>query len=243
MTIPFEDPAKTALIKRCRVAIENAAYTPLDEPEHLPIPEEVDLQGVVRGDLQSVDGSGTRYVYVVRPGRLEHVPVWVLNWARACHMMDNVEFYVVVVEHSEGLPAECERGGVGLLIIDDADSFQLLHSFRASLPPELNEALEKRARGLRRELESKSELLQQEIKSRFSRVGTLTSDFSDKLATEYTKDLENEYQKESLWAEGVASLIDQAITDRTQGLLDQAESMLHAGPPGSAENEEDWAAS
>jgi len=228
---PFEDPAKTALVERCRVAVESAAYTLAENLQRLEMPADLELRGVVQGDVQSLDGAGVRFIYVVRPGVPDKLPIWIANWARACHMMTDVRLYVVVEDHQAEFATACVKAGAGLLVINSADQFELVHDFEGNLPEDLDKEFERRARELRKTMSTKQELNLTMVKEKFSKVGTLTADFNEQMADSYKELIEREHEAWVNWGEEIGNALDDALTERSQDRLGEVEEMIIQGIP------------
>lgn len=228
--LPFEDPAKTALVDRCRTAVEAAGHVLDDDPEPLEIPNGMKLKGVVRGDLQSVDSDGVRHVWVVRQGPQQKLPVWAVRWAAACHRMSNVRLHVVVEEFEEGYDVDCQRAGAGLLVITKADLLEIVHRFEDHVPADLDQEVQDRVRALRRQMLSKQELNLGLVREKFSAVGVLTANFVGETADSYTKDVEAEHDAWTTWGDEISESLDTALKTGDLASLDAIEGRITDGP-------------
>lgn len=239
MPAPFEDPAKTAMIARCRIAIDAAAYTLVEDLEKLSIPDHLELEGVIQGDLQSLNGQGARYCYVVRPGKMTTLPTWIAQWARACHDIPDAHLYVVVQDWSPDFEDACRVAGAGVVALTDSNSFDLVVEFEGNLPAQLDKEFEARVRALRSEMMTKADLRIDEIKERYRKVGSLTSDMSEPLASTYTEEIENAHRLWSDWRHDLGIALDAALTSKDDDALDQIAARIDAGAVPDATDDND----
>jgi hypothetical protein len=228
--MPFEDPAKTALVARCRTAIEAAGHVLDDDPQPLPMPAEMKLQGSVQGDLQSRDSSNVRHVFVVRLGTQDSLPLWAVRWAAACHRMTDVRFYLAVEDFNEGYENECKKAGAGLLVITDADQLEIVHRFEDNLPDDLDDEMQDRVKALRKQMLTKQDLNLGLVKEKFNEVGTLTANFVGATADSYTKDVEAEHDAWTEWGDEINQSLDAALKSGDVGSLDEIERRIQNGP-------------
>ena len=228
MPAPFEDPAKTELVDRTKIAVQSAAHDLVEELARLDLPEH--LKGVLQGDLQSLTHDGDRFCYVVRPGTMESLPTFIANWARACHEMDGVKFYVVVEAFEPEFEDACRTAGAGLLQINDANGFDHIVDFDDVLPAELDAALQERASELRSEMFTKRDLKLAELSQRFSQIGKLTQGMDEETATLYTAEVSKFHQTTREWGEEIGLALDRATADSDGEALELIAKEIDTGP-------------
>ena len=228
MPAPFEDPAKTELVGRAKIAIQSAAHDLVEELARLDLPDH--LNGVLQGDLQSSTRDGDRFCYVVRPGTMGSLPMFIANWARACHEMDRVKFYVVVEAFEPAFEDECRAAGAGLLLLNDANGFEHIVDFDDVLPAELDAALQERASELRSEMFTKRDLKLDELSKRFGQIEELTHGMDEKTATSYKDEVEKLHQTTREWGEEIGRALDRAVSDCDREALDLIAKEIDTGP-------------
>ena len=134
LTTVFQEPAKTEMVSRCKIAIDLAGYDLVDPPVKVQLPDTSELQGVLKGDLQSLDGEMVRYCYYVRANEMPILPTWLANLAEVCHDISDTKFYIVVPETNPGFERSCKAAGAGLLLLSDDNEFQHVLNFDTTLP-------------------------------------------------------------------------------------------------------------
>ena len=228
MPVPFEDPAKTELVGRTKIAVQSAAHDLVEELARLDLPEH--LKGALRGDLQSLTRDGDRFCYVVRPGTMEYLPTFIANWARACHEMDRVKFYVVVEAFEPEFKDACRAAGAGLLQLNDANGFEHIVDFDDVLPAELDAAIQERASELRSKMFTKRDLKLDELSQRFSEIEKLTQGMGEETATRYTAEVAKLHQTTREWGEEIGRALDRATADGDSAALELIAKEVDAGP-------------
>lgn len=81
---------------RCEIAIDAAGHELAASFTTYPLLD--NLQGVIKGDLQSIDGKDIRHIYYLRPFGNKAVPQWLANTAAAARERDDIRV-LLVVEH------------------------------------------------------------------------------------------------------------------------------------------------
>jgi len=230
MSHPFEEPAKSDLRGRSEIAIDQAGQQLVTELVSLELPSDLQLQGRLKGDLQSLDGEGYRYCYFLRPKPGDALPKWLANLAVASRHMQLVKVYVVVEEASASFERSCKAAGAGLLRVTEDNEFEHVLDFDSILPEALDAELAQSLDQLRREMETKLELHTAALKDRFQKIGELTSGMSEKLAEEYSKSTERQYRAWTDWSEKISRDLDAALAGRDREAVEHIRRELDAGP-------------
>ena len=230
LTTTFQEPAKTEMVSRCEAAIDLAGYELVDPPVRVPLPGTSELNGVLKGDLQSLDSEGYRYCYYVRPNELGVLPTWLANLAEVCHEIPDTKLYIVVPESNPSCERSCRAAGAGLLLLSDDNEFEHVLDFDAILPDAKDEEFATEVKRLRAELMSKLGLNQGEIRSRFERIGELTAGMSEDVASSYRKGMERLHRQWSDWSDGIGRELDRVLSERDVARLSDLREAIEAGP-------------
>ena len=229
MAAPFEEPAKIELKARCEIAIDQAGFDLVEKVTRVELPADAEVQGALKGDLQSLDGEGQRYCYYVRPNPPEVLPEWLAKLATAAHHVANVKFYLVVPAVNDSLRASCESAGAGLLMLNEDEEFEHVLDFDELMPTVPDEVVAEQVRGLRRRLEAKLDLDQNAIQSKIESVSRETRGMDEKTAAGYREKLERDYRELGEWAANISEVLDQAYSARDLAVLDGLGGKIDAG--------------
>lgn len=230
MTHEFEDPRKKELRLRAQAAIEAAGHEVLDEPVPIDYPDGTDLKGRIRGDIQSVDGGGVRYICFVRPDAERALPEWIRNTVLAAAALDDVLVHVVIGDKSEIIEEGSRACGAGLLLAtEDMTLEQLLEPTDPDPDAELD-AIRARAKDLRYRLSSKTNLNLVANEKKFSDVTALTANMPASTRDKYVLKIEEADRTWREWSENLAAEIDWAVTEQDASALDLLEALINAGP-------------
>ena len=230
LTTTFEDPAKTEMVSRCETAIDLSGYELVAHPVRVPLPSTSRLQGVLKGDIQSLDSEGSLYCYYVRPNELRVLPTWLANLAEVCHEIPDTKLYVVVPETNARFERSCRAAGAGLLLLSDDNEFEHVLNFDAILPDAKDEAFAKEIQKLRSELISKLNLHLGELQNRFERIGELTAGMSDERASSYRRGVEQLHRQWSDWGDDIGIWLDHVLSERDVARLPDLREAIESGP-------------
>jgi hypothetical protein len=230
MADPFEEPAKTEMRAGCEIAIDQAGHELVTKLVRIEIAGSSQIQGRLKGDLQSLDGEGVRYVYYLRPRASDTLPEWLANLATAAHEVADVKLYVVVDEASPTFERACKAAGAGLLVLTEDREFQIVLDFNETLPEVLEEAFRGRIEEARRNLESKVDLHQTDLKARFEQIGQLTRGMAGEVADRYSESVERQYGIWTEWGDRMSAALDASLAERSNTRLAETETQIDAGP-------------
>ena len=152
MNTAYEDPIKTDMRVAAEIAIDQAGFTLVPEPVRVAVPADLKMVGSIVGDLQSLDGSGRRTFYYLRPTIDAAVPKWIANLARASHAIEAGSLYVVVAEVSSTFIDSCRDAGAGVLRLTDDGVFEVILDYSDTAPKSIEAAREIRITTLRRDI-------------------------------------------------------------------------------------------
>lgn len=229
MTAPFEDPSKTRLVGRTRVAIEKLGQI-LTEP-----PEPIDLPGLaarLKGDAQSKDSSDRKRAYFCVPYAATVLPGWIVTYARSARQLEDVGVYVVLdgEEYDPAIEETCKAAGAGLLVVTQDDDFDLKLDFFGILPTELEAAFVEAVSQARRSLDARLDAERAAISQRREVVVELTAQMDDAKAERYRATLESDSQTVSEWADGLAEQLDKVTATMDAKALQAVSDAISAGP-------------
>ncbi len=230
MITPFEEPAKTEIVSRCKIAIDLAGHDLVDTPAKVQLPETSELRGVLKGDLQSLDGEGVRYCYYVRPNEVSSLPTWLANLAGVCHEILDTKFYIVVPETNPSFERSCKAAGAGLLLLSDDNEFQHVLNFDTTLPEAAGERFAEEIKELRADFFSKLSLHQGKLQSRFESIGGLTAGMSDERASSYSEGVERLHRQWNRWGEEIAKELDRVLGEKDIARLSDLREAIDSGP-------------
>lgn len=235
---PFEEPAKTDLRDRCEIAVDQAGYELVETPKSIPYPEDIELNGSIRGDVQSLDASGVRTCYYVRPQRSTSLPKWLANIARASHSVTAVRFYLVVNDSTIELERACRESGAGLLSINLDNAFEVVVDYDAVQPRSRDAAFEDREAEVRRRLETRVNLKRTELELRFSKLAELTNGMPAHVADKYTQEVERMHSLWTDWGDDIGRKLDAAFATKDPDELEAISLEVEHGPNDAADEDE-----
>ena len=218
------------MVSRCETAIDLAGYELVHPLVSVPLPSTSELQGVLRGDLQSLDSQGSLYCYYVRPSELKVLPTWLANLAELCHAIPDTKFYIVVPESNPGFERSCRVAGAGLLLLPDDNVFKHVLNFDSLVPDVREEMFAAQIRALRSELMSKRDLKVAELQKRFERIGDLTAGMSENLASSYRRGVERLHRQWSEWGDDIGVELDRVLAERDVARLPGLREAIESGP-------------
>lgn len=229
MTAPFEDPAKTQLVGRARVAIEKLGQVLIDPPEPIDLPGHA---ARLKGDAQSSDSSDRKRSYFCVPYAARVLPGWIATYARSARELENVGVYVVLdgAAYDPEIEASSKAAGAGLLVVTQDDDFDVKFDFFAILPAELAAAFAEAVFQARRSLDARLDNERAAITQRREVIVELTAQMDDAKAERYRAALEADSQRVSEWAEGLAEQLDKVTATMDAGALDAVRDAIAAGP-------------
>lgn len=224
MAVPFEDPRKTDMRGRCEVAIDLAGHELAPALNTFPLPN--GLTGVIKGDLQSLDGQDIRHVYYLRPIGNKPVPQWLVTMATAARQRDDIELFLVVEEVGAALEKSCESRGVGLLRLTEEDAFEIVVNPGDFEPEVVEQAVAVRIKEARRRMEQKLDLKKGSLESDYSRVDEITSGMPRKTRDEYIESVEQAITRWEDWGISISQTLDEAASESNMALVEEAEKMI-----------------
>ncbi|MCZ7589943.1 MAG: hypothetical protein M5U27_14015 [Gaiella sp.] len=230
MADPFEEPAKTEMRASCEIAIDQAGHERVEKPLTVDLPTGSSLRGRLKGDLQSLDGEGSRYCYYLRPRAGDALPEWLANLAMAAHELADIKVYVVVNEATPLFERSCKAAGAGLLLINDDNEFERVLDFDTTLPEMLEADLKSKIDGARRALEAKLDLNRNDLRGRFERVGELTRGMDPAVADKYQENVERQYKIWTEWGDRTSARLDAALAARDLHDLEVIAQVIDEGP-------------
>lgn len=228
MSRPYEDPDKAELREIVVVALDSAGFEVDSDPHAIALPGHFNLHGGLRGDIQSVDGEGSKAVYFLRVSGTAAVPQWISNLAPAAAEL-GIPIYIVAREPSPALEKSCQSVRVGLLkLTDDA---QLVTVIDPNLQDTATIAgeVERRVKAARRRME---EALRRELDSlNDSRreVGRLTAGMDPAKRDDYIEDLDQAIEAWTEWSVEISQRLDEAVSFNDLDLLEFVERRIETG--------------
>jgi hypothetical protein len=224
VAVPFEDPRKTDMRGRCEVAIDLAGHELAPALNTFPLPN--GLTGVIKGDLQSIDGQDIRHIYYLRPIGNKPVPQWLVTMATAARQRDDIELFLVVEEVGAALEKSCESRGVGLLRLTEEDAFEIVVNPGDFEPEVVEQAVAVRIKEARRRMEQKLDLKKGSLESDYSRVDEITSGMPRKTRDEYIESVEQATTRWEDWGISISQTLDEAASESNMALVEEAEKMI-----------------
>lgn len=218
------------MIDRCKMAIDLAGHEIVESPAKVQLPDTCDLNGVLKGDLQSLDGAGVRYCYFVRTTELPVLPTWIANYAEVCHQIRDTKLYVVVPRSNPSFERSCKAAGAGLLLLTEENEFQHVLDFDTTLPEALDKAFVDEIRKLRSALVSKLELELGKLQTRFERISELTAGMRDELVSAYSEGVEKLHRLWSVWGHDLNVELDRVLAERDTAKLSELQEAIDSGP-------------
>ncbi len=218
------------MIERCKVAIDTAGHQLVDPPVMVDLPNPTALNGVLKGDLQSLDASGARYCYYVRPYELEVLPAWVAKLAEICHRIADTKLYVVAPMANPDFEQSCTAAGAGLLLLTNENEFQHMLDFDSTLPEAMDEAFSNEIEVLRSKLVSKLDLRRGALPGRFERTAELTAGMDAHRAASYRVSVEDLHRLWTEWGDRMGRSLDRAHADRDIDSLQDIRNAIELGP-------------
>lgn len=224
---PFEDPRKSELRSRCEVAIDAAGYELVSNLASFRFLG--DLQGAIKGDLQSIDGESIRYVYYLRPSGKKALPQWLISAAQSAREYPEIRLFVVAGDIGDALEKSCKTQGMGLLKITEDNAFEVVVN-----PLELEEKeraaeFAERVTAARREMERKLTLKTRALTDDYGTVATLTEGMPGKTRDQYIEDVEHVVARWEDWGRDVSEKLDAASAFGSEPSLEAALVLIEAG--------------
>jgi len=224
---PFEDPRKTELRERCKIAIDAAGHGLVAQPLTFRAGE--GLQGGIKGDVQSLDGDEERYSYYLRldPGRA--VPQWLVNLARVARAGQDVTLFLVTGARHAVLERSCRSGQVGLLLLTEENTFEMLVDPTEADADVVAAEIATKARDARRRMETKLRLNTGSIEDNYARVNDLTVGMTSTVRDRYIEGVEASASAWDEWGQRVSAMLDEAAANGDEALLGSAEQLIEEG--------------
>jgi hypothetical protein len=222
--VPFEDPRKTDMRGRCEIAIDSAGHELAQSLSTFPLPE--GLKGVIKGDLQSLDGQDVKHIYYLRPIGNKPVPQWLVTMAAAARERDDIELFLVVEDVGVALEKSCESRGVGLLRLTEDDAFEMVVNPSDFEPEVIEQAVATRIKDTRRRMEQKLDLKKGSLEDDYSRVDEITSGMPRKTRDEYIESVEQALTRWEDWGLAISQKLDEAGSESNLALVEEAEKMI-----------------
>jgi hypothetical protein len=224
VAVPFEDPRKTDMRGRCEIAIDAAGHELATSLSTYPLPE--GLTGVIKGDLQSVDGEDVRHIYYLRPIANKAVPQWLVTTAAAARGRDDVRVLLVVEDIGAVLESSCENRGVGLLRLTEDNAFEMVVDPDDFEPEAIEEEMTTRIREARRRMEQKLDLKKSGLEKDYGRVDEITSGMPGKTREVYIESVEQALTRWDEWGVEISQKLDEAGSTLDLAIVEEAERMI-----------------
>jgi hypothetical protein len=227
----FEDPSKSAMRDRCRIAVEASAYELIEELKTFPAPKKSGLFGGIRGDLQSRTQDHKRvYAYYIRPGRLKAAPKWLANIGEMSRHMTSVAVFLVVEESNQVLLESCRACGIGMLRLTNLDGFELLVEPLERKAAEASTKFQELLDSTRRALELKLDRQLNILTAQFGDLPELTRGMTEGQQNRYAQDLEREERLWREWSDQISAMLDEAVVTRKTADLEAIADLIDEGP-------------
>lgn len=210
------------------VALDQAGYTLASTLTKVPLP--APLQGVLRGDLQSLDGEDRRTFYYLRSTTENALPQWLANIARASHDLRAGDMYIVVRDYSGPFKQSCIDAGAGLLLLTEESTFEIVLAWTDMSPRNLSAEVQEEVAKLRRSMEQKLKLLTDEVASRHQQITRLVADMESTAAGSYLKRIEAEYKATDDWGFEISTMLDGVSVENASTLLPSISALVDEGP-------------
>lgn len=182
--------------------------------------------GVIKGDLQSLDGEDVRHIYYLRPIGNKAVPQWLVATAAAARERDDIKVLLVVEEVGAVLESSCENRGVGLLRLTEDNAFEMIVDPDDFEPEAIEEAMADRIRDARRRMEQKLDFKKSSIEKDYGRVDEITSGMPGKTRDVYIESVEQALTKWEEWGVEISQKLDEAGSTLDMALVKEAERMV-----------------
>jgi hypothetical protein len=225
---PFESEEKVEMRRRCEVAVDQAGHKLVDVVA-LELPDS-GLRGALKGDLRSMDGSGVRYCYCIRPLEESAPPKWIINMAAHVRKLENVKLVVVYEQVSPELERACAEAGLGVLILESDDSFRVVVDFDQVLPAAVAEEMKSRVDALRRDMERRLRIALDALSERNQSVAGLTANMPPKEKSKYLLDIEQGFRVWDDWSSDISKKLDGLGVNPTPEAIASIEVEIVAGP-------------
>ena len=210
----FEDPRKTDLRERVRVAVEASGMTLIEPPEKITPPGSANLKGYIIGDLQALDSENVVHSFYLQTRGDKAIPQWLTSIAIAAHGLDKVRVHAVVEESSTVLVRSCDAAGASLLELTTDGDYQLRtvvdgHSYS----PEAKAAeFAARIRDLRRRIEVKMDANLDTLKAQHAKIIEHVRGMSAANQEKYVHASESLIRRWGDWGERLVRLLDEAAS-------------------------------
>jgi len=147
-----------------------------------------------------------------------------------CHEIPDTKFYIVVPETNTRFEQSCRAAGAGLLLLSEDNEFEHVLSFDDIVPAVKDEAFAKEIKELRGDLMSKLELKLGELRNRFERIGELTADMNEEVASRYRRRVERRHRQWSEWGDDIGIELDRVLGERDVASLGDLRKVIELGP-------------
>jgi hypothetical protein len=237
VTEPFEEPRKIEMREQSTIAIDAAGYEQVASPVAYNL--STDLTGAIKGDLQSLDGEQIRQAYYLRPDGTKPIPQWLANIARAALELDEIKVFVVVTEVSSVLEKSCRACGMGLLLLTEERTFELVLQPGEMDAEVVAAAVVEKVRNLRRRMENKLNLKKGALESNYARVDELTTGMDPNVRDQYIEKFEQAGGRWDNWGARISEMLDEAVSTGSEGLIEAAAQLIEQGAEEDTATEDD----
>jgi hypothetical protein len=224
---PFEDPRKAELRARCEVAIDASGYELVANLASFPFIGE--LQGAIKGDLQSIDGESIRYVYYLRPSGNKALPQWLISAAQSGREYPEIRLFVVAENIGDALEKSCRTQGMGLLKVTSDNTFEMVVDPAEREEEQRAAEFAERVTEARREMERKLQLKTKALTDDYGTVTALTERMPSKTRDQYIEDVEEVVARWEEWGREISEKLDAASALNSETSLQAALEMIDAG--------------
>jgi hypothetical protein len=214
--------------QRCEVAVDQAAHVLVTDPEYINLPDS-GLNARLKGDLQSLDAEGVRYCYFLRPSPDSAPPQWLGNFGAHVRKVPNVQVLGVYYEATDALREAYRNAGLGLLVLRDDSTFELVVDFDLVAPDRPSDEILQELTELRRELERKIAAARADVAQRNGSINKLTEGMKPAAKTQYMTTIETEYRLWTEWADELSRELDELHVKFDQERFETVKTRVQVG--------------
>lgn len=226
---PFEDDAKASLRGRCTQAIESAAYTVQKDLIDIVVPSDLNINGVLRGDIQATTTGGCLHVYMLRPDPSKTLPGWAQNYAPALSRLDDIEIYIVVPDTHRVIEQSCRSLGYGLLSLNADNTFRGIIEFTREAYERNQQELLDEVRVLRRRLEFQSEKGRTIIRERIIESRNLAANLNEQQRQEFLEFVDPALDGLDSWNQQMSQVLDRIQESPDRDAIARMKKVLTIG--------------
>jgi hypothetical protein len=229
----FEDPKKTDMRERVRIAVEASGMVLIEPPDKIAPPADAGIKGYIVGDLQALDSENVVHVFCLQLRGDKAIPQWLASWARAAHGLAKVRVHTVVEERTAILERSCVAAGAGLLELATDVDYQLrtIVDGQAYSPEATAAETKARLKDLRRRVITKMDANLETLKTGRAKISEHAQGLSSVNQEKYLQANESEQRSWRDWGDNLGQLLDEAAAEPSEALLARIEEELERGVP------------